>query len=73
MDEVYNKELSKFYSSHLIKWEIIKKYLRLRYQLIPYLYTESYVYSKSGSPVIQPLYYKYPKRITENNADKYNS
>ena len=27
MDEVYNKELSKFYSSHLIKWEIIKKYL----------------------------------------------
>lgn len=27
MDEVYNKELSKFYSSHLIKWEIIKNIL----------------------------------------------
>jgi len=33
MDEVYNKELSKFYSSHLIKWEIIKKYLTLGYKI----------------------------------------
>lgn len=27
LDEGYNKDLSLFYSSHLIKWEIIKKYL----------------------------------------------
>ena len=33
MDEVYNKELSKFYSSHLIKWEIIKKYLDEGYKI----------------------------------------
>ena len=45
--------------------EIIRKYLRLRNQLIPYIYTESYVYSKSGSPLIQPLYYKYPKIYDE--------
>lgn len=33
MNEVYNKELSKFYSSHLIKWEIIKKYLDDGYKI----------------------------------------
>ena len=47
--------------------EIIKKYLNLRNALIPYLYTESYIYHKSGSPVIQPLYYKYPKIYDEPN------
>lgn len=33
MNEGYNKELSKFYSSHLIKWEIIKKYLSQGYKI----------------------------------------
>lgn len=33
MDEVYNEELKSFYSSHLIKWEIIKKYLTLGYKI----------------------------------------
>ena len=33
MNEGYNKELSKFYSSHLIKWEIIKKYLSEGYKI----------------------------------------
>ena len=33
LDEGYNKELSKFYSSHLIKWEIIKKYLSQGYKI----------------------------------------
>ncbi len=47
------------------QFEMIKKYLRLRNQLIPYLYTEGYVYSKSGSPIVQPLYYKYPKIYDE--------
>lgn len=46
---------------------IIKKYLNLRNALIPYLYTESYIYHKSGSPIIQPLYYKYPKIYDEPN------
>lgn len=44
---------------------IIKKYLNLRNKLIPYLYTEAYIYHKSGSPLIQPLYYKYPKIYDE--------
>ena len=33
MDEAYNKGLAKFYSSHLIKWEIIKKYLDEGYKI----------------------------------------
>ncbi|MGM9882383.1 MAG: lipid II:glycine glycyltransferase FemX [Bacilli bacterium] len=33
LDEGYNKDLEKFYSSHLIKWEIIKKYLNLGYKI----------------------------------------
>ncbi len=60
----------KYYKREPWRWnasqsEIIKKYLRLRNQLIPYIYTECYVYYKSGSPLIQPLYYKYPKIYDE--------
>lgn len=33
LDEGYNKELSSFYSSHLIKWEIIKKYISQGYKI----------------------------------------
>ena len=33
LDEGYNKDLSNFYSSHLIKWEIIKKYLNEGYKI----------------------------------------
>lgn len=33
MDEAFNGELKDFYSSHLIKWEIIKKYLDEGYKI----------------------------------------
>ena len=61
---------SKYYKREPWRWNaaeagIIKKYLNLRNQLIPYLYTESYIYHKCGSPIIQPLYYKYPKIYDE--------
>ena len=38
---------------------IAADYLRLRHRLIPYLYTEGYNYTKSGTPLIQPFYYNY--------------
>ena len=38
---------------------IATSYLNLRHRLIPYLYTESYNYTRSGIPVIQPFYYNY--------------
>lgn len=67
---ILSSDDGRYYKREPWRWniseeEIIKKYLRLRYKLIPYLYTESYIYSKSGSPVIQPLYYKYPKIYDE--------
>jgi len=60
----------KYYKREPWKWnesnrEIIKKYMNLRNQLIPYLYTEAYIYHRSGSPLIQPLYYSYPKIYDE--------
>ncbi|MDO5393940.1 MAG: glycoside hydrolase family 31 protein [Mycoplasmatota bacterium] len=39
--------------------QIATDYLRLRHRLIPYLYTEAYNYTKSGTPLIQPFYYNY--------------
>lgn len=33
LDEAYNNDLAKYYSSHLIKWEIIKKYLTEGYKI----------------------------------------
>lgn len=44
---------------------ITKYYLRLRNKLIPYLYTESFNYHKTGLPIIQPLYYNYPEIYDE--------
>ena len=62
----------KYYKREPWRWdeaqkEMIKKYLTLRNKLIPYIYTENYIYCKSGSPLIQPLYYKYPKIYDEPN------
>ncbi|MDD2208180.1 MAG: glycoside hydrolase family 31 protein [Bacilli bacterium] len=44
---------------------IVKEYLRLRHRLIPYIYTEGYKYAKTGLPLIQPVYYKYPEIYDE--------
>ena len=62
----------KYYKREPWRWNeaqlaIIRKYLKLRNKLIPYIYTEDYIYYKSGSPLIQPLYYKYPKIYDEPN------
>ena len=46
-------------------YEIIKEYMQLRHRLIPYLYTEAYKYHKVGTPLVQPLYYKFPQIYDE--------
>lgn len=38
----------------------IGKWLRLRHQLIPYLYTETYRQHQEMIPMIRPMYYEYP-------------
>ncbi len=46
-------------------YSIVKDYLQLRHRLIPYLYTESYKYTNTGLPFIQPVYYRYPEIYDE--------
>lgn len=41
--------------------EIMKKWLRLRHQLFPYIYTMNYRNHKELEPFVQPMYYAYPK------------
>lgn len=36
---------------------IVEHYLQLRHRLIPYLYTEAYLYHQNGTPMIRPFYY----------------
>ena len=42
--------------------KITTYYLRLRHQLIPYLYSMNYLNSEYGLPLIYPLYYHYPEQ-----------
>ncbi len=46
-------------------FSVVKEYLKLRHQLIPYIYTEGYKYAKTGLPLIQPVYYRYPEIYDE--------
>jgi len=39
---------------------IAKKYIRLRYKLLPYIYTAAYQTSDSGKPMARPLAFAYP-------------
>ena len=65
-------EAGKFYKREPWKWNqiklnVIREYMQLRNRLIPYIYNEGYIYHKHGVPVVQPLYYKYPKIYDEPN------
>ena len=39
--------------------EINRKYIKLRYQLMPYIYDNMYKASKTGAPMIRPLLFNY--------------
>ena len=59
-----------FYKREPWKWDvktlkIAKDYCQLRHRLIPYLYAEAYKYSKTGLPIIQPIYYINPEIYDE--------
>lgn len=60
----------RFYKREPWRWDITTEsvcaqYMRLRHSLIPYLYSEAFRYSKTGLPVVQPLYYRYPEIYDE--------
>lgn len=59
-----------YYKREPWRWDmstnsVVSEYLRLRHQLIPYLYSEAYRYSRTGLPLVQPLYYRYPEIYDE--------
>ncbi len=65
-------ENGKYYKREPWKWNqiilnVIRDYMQLRNKLVPYIYNESYLYHKYGVPLVQPLYYKYPKIFDEPN------
>jgi len=49
----------------------MKKFLRLRHELIPYLYTMNYRTSAEGEPLVQPLYYSYPEHEAYQYKNEY--
>ena len=62
----------KYYKREPWKWDvktltIVSDYARLRYRLIPYLYSENYKYHRIGMPLIEPLYYIHPEIYDEPN------
>ena len=63
-------EGGKYYKREPWKWNSIIEnhivsYMNLRYKLIPYLYSESYNYHKTGHGIIKPFYYEYPRVMDE--------
>ena len=69
---VLSSDAGKYYKREPWKWNqlilnVIKEYMQLRNKLVPYIYNESYNYHRYGVPLIQPLYYKYPKIYDEPN------
>lgn len=42
---------------------IMKRYLKLRHEMIPYLYTMNYHASHDGQPLIRPMYYLEPEQL----------
>lgn len=65
-----SSDTSHYYKREPWLWDVktfsvVKEYLKLRHELIPYIYTESYKYYRTGLPLIQPIYYKYPEIYDE--------
>lgn len=56
-NEFNSKEPWRFDS---LSHHIMNRYLRLRHQMIPYLYTMNYLSHKEGLPLVQPMYYHNP-------------
>lgn len=46
---------------NLISERVMKRYLKLRHELVPYLYAMNYGASREGRPLIRPMYYLEPE------------
>lgn len=65
-EDVYDKNPSLYLSSY---GELIKKYLRLRHRLIPFIYSYMLNSSQNGVCLLEPLYYQ---NSEDENAYKYS-
>ena len=66
----FSSDSSHYYKREPWLWDVktysvVRDYLKLRHELIPYIYTEGYKYYKTGLPLIQPVYYRYPEIYDE--------
>lgn len=66
----FSSQNGHFYKREPWRWDIktrkiVRDYTNVRHKLIPYLYSEAYKYSKTGLPLLQPLYYRYPELYDE--------
>lgn len=62
----FGSDDGKYYKREPWRWsyktcQIVRDYLTLRTQLIPYLYAESYKYYRYGMPLVMPIYYHAPE------------
>jgi len=48
---------------------VCKKYINLRYELLPYIYNLAYQASHDGIPMMRPMWYKYPHDETAAKID----
>lgn len=52
--------------------DIITKYIKLRYEMMPYIYSSAYETYSEGIPMMRPLFMEYPEdKEVENIADQY--
>ncbi|KIW01961.1 uncharacterized protein PV09_06798 [Verruconis gallopava] len=43
--------------------EIIRKFMQLRHRLVPYIYSSSLIQEEFNLPLIQPLYWNFPREV----------
>ncbi len=50
---------------------ILRKYIRLRYALLPYLYNEFIKHEETGDPILRPVMYEFPGKPNETLDDQF--
>ena len=49
--------------------KIVRRFMKLRYKLLPYIYTLTYEANQFGYPIIRPLFYEFPADTTCFNIE----
>lgn len=67
-EEIYDKSPLMYLKGY---GDIMKKYLRLRHKMIPYIYSFSFVTNLKGLPLISPLYHYYFEEECYHHENEY--